>query len=184
MQTDTARLAPFRPARAALRNSLPKGMRYSACHLLAHVVVFMRRTNCRRSSGFELTPAALIIGRKDSGALSGRFLGDCRAVRGKHDHVRLDQTDSAGRSTSISSIFVFQTIQLVPSHRAHSSRAGSITRTNTMRFCSSMRRMRPTFPIRKFRILFSRFPARSSARLSYAAFRRTAVSPVCVVDSR
>ena len=97
MQTDTARLAPFRPARAALRNSLPKGMRYSACHLLAHVVVFMRRTNCRRSSGFELTPAALIIGRKDSGALSGRFLGDCRG--GDSDGPQRSTKTSRGSTT-------------------------------------------------------------------------------------
>ena len=88
------------------------------------------------------------------------------------------------RSMSISSIFVFQTIQLVPSHRARSSRAGSITRTNTMRFCSSMPRMRRTFPIRKFRIRFSKSRARASARLNCAAFRRTAASPVCAVDLR
>ena len=88
---------------------------------------------------------------------------------------------SRQRNMSIWSIFVFLTIRPGLWHRARSSRIGSPTRANMTRFCCSMLLTRRTFLTRKFRIQFSKCPGRESARLSFAAFPRTADSPVCAV---
>src|SRR6266480_3162346 len=80
--------------------------------------------------------------------------------------------------------FVFPTTQRGPLRRVNSFRVGSITRTNTRHCYSLMLRTKLIFCSRIFRIPFSRFQVRASARSSCEAFPRTVGSPACVAGLR
>src|SRR5262245_25535474 len=69
------------------------------------------------------------------------------------------------QNTPILFIFVFPIIQREPLHRVNSSRAGSIMRANTKRYCFLMLRTKLIFRKRMFLIRFSKFRKRATARL-------------------